>query len=437
MNQILPEPRALVMIQVEASWEEPSGAWQTIRARMEDKSGGGARIRVKTAIGVGSKLRIQWRFEQFSGVVKYCRAEGREFLVGIQRDSAQSLIPEADRRPDLSTRQVIGSADSAPSSGAPSPSKRQGNLEGIPITPQRTEGQARRRAGYATATVPRGFGHARTRERNRISRLPEFPVRDELDAGPVRHPTPALKQKEAGTERKPMGHKWFQRATWRDKNKEVIADPEQSDALNEKESLMHSTNQFAENDSAHSARAVPIFEIELLPTEDVYRAAGITNPRKGYGVAKVVEMVSSEHIRGLSQELKKAAVLMALDAAGVSVEQVQRDANARQDALDRYEAEQKRQAEAEWARKAEAVAKIQSELESIKAHYAARISRDMEALARDKARFSSWITIKQQEAQSMSEAVDLCLNLPVAEAANTAGGLSVAASAAGGSGAKV
>ena len=86
MNQILPEPRALVMIQVEASWEEPSGAWQTIRARMEDKSAGGARIRVKTAIGVGSKLRIQWRFEQFSGVVKYCRAEGREFLVGIQRD---------------------------------------------------------------------------------------------------------------------------------------------------------------------------------------------------------------------------------------------------------------------------------------------------------------------------------------------------------------
>src|SRR5580704_17040138 len=89
----MPEFRMPVMTLVEASWEDPSGASRTAAARMEDRSPGGACIRIKTPIGVGSKVRIQWRFEQFSGTAKYCRSEGREYLVGIQRDTAKDPIP--------------------------------------------------------------------------------------------------------------------------------------------------------------------------------------------------------------------------------------------------------------------------------------------------------------------------------------------------------
>ena len=60
------------------------------------------------------------------------------------------------------------------------------------------------------------------------------------------------------------------------------------------------------------------FPGELLSMEDIYRAAGIVGPRRGYSINKVVEMLRSEHIRGLSKEMKRALVLMALDAAGVS-----------------------------------------------------------------------------------------------------------------------
>lgn len=437
MSQIMPEPRTPVMIQVEATWEDQNGALQGIRARMEDKSSGGACIRVKTPIEPGSKLRIQWRFEQFSGVVKYCRSEGREYLVGIQRDT-KSLIPEPVRT-DVPAQQAINNTGSVLTNDKmQSPTKRpESNSEEIPIARRKAQGQPIGRTGHATATVPRGFGHGRAgRERRRASRLTESSLRHGLDARPVQLPTQTPKQKGSGKERKLMGHKWFQLATWRDKKVNLSTSHDES-GTNEKESLMHPATQSIESDSTHSAREVPTFEIELLSTEDVYRAAGIMSPRKGYGVNKVVEMLSSEYIRGLSQELKKAAVLMALDAAGVSVEQVQRDAKARHDALDNYEAEQKKQAEAEWARKAEAITKVQSELESIKAHYTARISRDMEALARDKARFSSWVTIKQQEAQSMSEAVELCMKSQVSQAASTpAAGVSMAATAVGGSGAK-
>lgn len=224
-----------------------------------------------------------------------------------------------------------------------------------------------------------------------------------------------------------MAHKWLALAPWHTKqddpgaSEKENATPEKitnngeikkSASAKENRMPMSQSAQTTEKVATSLAREVPAFQVELLPMEDIYRTAGIVSPRKGYSVPKVVEMLNSEHIRGLSKETKRAALLMALDAAGVTIEQVQRDGKARQNALDAYETEQKKQAEAEWARKAEEITHIQAELESIKAHYTARISRNMEALARDKARFNSWVTTKEQESQSMAEAVELCVNSP-------------------------
>lgn len=74
-------------------------------------------------------------------------------------------------------------------------------------------------------------------------------------------------------------------------------------------------------------------------------------------------MLRSEYMRGVSKEMRRAAVLMALDAAGVSVDDVLQDANVRQEAVDAYAAEQRKQAEAQWSRKAEQNLQVQAELE--------------------------------------------------------------------------
>jgi len=157
------------------------------------------------------------------------------------------------------------------------------------------------------------------------------------------------------------------------------------------------------------------FEVELLPLAEIYRAAGIMSPRRGYSIEKVVEMVNSEHIRGLSKELKRAAVLMALNAAGVLIGEVVQDAKARQHALDAYEVEQKKQLEGEWARKEEENSRIEAELERVKAQYMLRMSRNMDAVARQKAIFATWLETKQQQCQNISEAAELCLKPAVAE----------------------
>jgi hypothetical protein len=108
-------------------------------------------------------------------------------------------------------------------------------------------------------------------------------------------------------------------------------------------------------------------QLELLAMEDIYRMAGILNPRKAYRINNITEMLNSEHLRGLSKEMKRASVLMALDAAGVTIEEVLQDAKARQDVIDSYEADQRRQFEAQLARKAEENTQIQAELERVKA----------------------------------------------------------------------
>lgn len=152
--------------------------------------------------------------------------------------------------------------------------------------------------------------------------------------------------------------------------------------------------------------------------EDIYRAAGIMGPRRGYSVNKVVEMLRSPHIVSLAKEMKRAALLMALEAAGISLDQVQQDAKARQEALDSYESQQKKKVEAEWARKAEENLQIESDLVRVKAHYMARISRNLEGIAREKATFDNWLATKKQESDSMAEAVDLCGKPVVSEAAS-------------------
>jgi hypothetical protein len=89
MKDGTPEPRTPVMIMVEASWEDQSGTVQSTRARIENKSSGGACIQLNKKIAVGTRLRIEGQWERFSGEARYCRRDGRDYVVGIQKDKTE------------------------------------------------------------------------------------------------------------------------------------------------------------------------------------------------------------------------------------------------------------------------------------------------------------------------------------------------------------
>jgi hypothetical protein len=400
MSASEPEFRKPVMTWVEASWDDPSGKLQIVPARMEDKSSGGACIRLKTRIGVGSKLRIKWRFEQFSGTTKYCRREGAEYVVGIQRDAVQAPVPEPPAR-----------VESPPQESPPQE----------PLPSMHPPTSTVKAADAIAAALSEDTREAEDRDRIRNSRLEEF---DALRRTQRRTKRP---QKEEPKEIKHMRDKWLELVPWHNKhghvgrsgngNGEASGDGN-SHNQSKKENLMgHTHGPASQKNTAREPEggAFASVEVELLPVEDIYRLAGIMEPRKGYSIKKVIEMLHSQHVRGLSKEMKRAALLMALDAAGISLTQVEHDAKARQDALDAHEAEQRKQVEGEWARKTEEISQIQNEMERAKTHFMARISRNLDAVAREKATFNSWLSIKQQEAQSIAEALELCLKPPIPE----------------------
>jgi len=78
------------MAKAEVIWEDQPGVLRHAFAKIEDTSRSGACIRVSSAIRVGAKLNIKWHKEQFSGVVKYCRQEEEEYVVGIHRETPEN-----------------------------------------------------------------------------------------------------------------------------------------------------------------------------------------------------------------------------------------------------------------------------------------------------------------------------------------------------------
>jgi len=119
--------------------------------------------------------------------------------------------------------------------------------------------------------------------------------------------------------------------------------------------------------------------------------------------------LGSEHIRSMPTEMKRASLLMALEAASVQVDEVLQDATLRQRAINTYESIQRKHLEEFEARKAQDNCAIQAEMERVTAEYTARISNNLDEVSREKDSLRKWMSKKQHEAQRIAEAVALCV----------------------------
>ena len=394
------EPRTAVMILVEATWEDPSGALHTLPACMEDRSAGGACIRIQKPIEVGSKLRVQWRWDHFSGTTRYCRNDGLSYLVGIQRDRTTNLTSHAPIPPDLKTGDKARNSTPPVSTSNPQPAPAHRKTSSTVITAAEAQSARAQIKEAANGTDPRppldASPGTNSAGQPLISQSPNLEDHEPTELHSNK--PPQEQEKEAGKERKPMQRKWFDLAPWHRKQENLTDHGNGSGRSRDRVDPGHRAPKTpappAEAALPQAGTVSAICQIEFLPIEDIYHAAGIVNARRGYSIKKVVEMLHSEHIRALPNEMKRAAVVMALDAAGIPITEVLQDAKARQAALESYETEQKKQVEAEWARKAQENIQIEAELERTKAHHMARINRNLEGVAREKAMLNDWLTKK-------------------------------------------
>jgi hypothetical protein len=415
VNEQVPEPRTAVMILVETSWEDQSGTLQKTRARMENRSPGGACIRLRKPIHVGAKLQVQWRWEQFTGTVRYCRSDGRDFLVGIQRDTVEKPITKKEAAREVSPKESEKKSerDIAALLRNGTEKLQESRMRESAETKQTEKNVPKVQVAGGAADISLAAGiRTKVSEPNPpVARARESVVLRGTEQGKQRH-----QGSEAGKERKHMRRKWFELG--HNEENQEDGSPNVTGTGNAEPVNQTASGAGKKAVEAH-ANASGGATVDLLSMADIYQTTGILNPRKGYSILKVVEMLRSEHLRGLSKEMKRASVLVALDAAGISVDEVTQDARARMAAIDSYEADQRKQFEAHLARKAEENQQIMAELERVKASYSERLRRNLEGVAREKATFGNWLTTKQEESQNIREALELCLKPEATEAGSS------------------
>jgi hypothetical protein len=138
---------------------------------------------------------------------------------------------------------------------------------------------------------------------------------------------------------------------------------------------------------------------------EIYSAADIHPPAHGYTIIKIADMLQSEHIRNLPSEVKRSSILVALEAAGVKLQEVIEDAVRRDRALDTYERVLQKSVEELETRKSEENRRIEEEMERLLNEYRARIQANNDELAKEKERFFGWRLQKQQEEKKIADAV--------------------------------
>jgi hypothetical protein len=139
--------------------------------------------------------------------------------------------------------------------------------------------------------------------------------------------------------------------------------------------------------------------------DEIYSAAEIHPPQHGYTIYKIADMLQSEHIRNLPAEVKRSSILLALDAAGVKLQDIIEDAVRRDRALDTFERVQQKAVEDLEKRKTEENRQIQEELDRLVSEHRARIQANSDAVAKERERFFSWRLQKQQEEQKIADTV--------------------------------
>ena len=139
--------------------------------------------------------------------------------------------------------------------------------------------------------------------------------------------------------------------------------------------------------------------------DDIYASAQIVAPAHGYSVLKVADMLASEHIQALPADVKRKSILVALDAAGVNVNDIVEDAVRRDRALDTYERVLAKNLDNLRAEKERENKRMEDEINQKVAELRARIADNTKAITEEQESLLQWRTRKTQEEERIAQAV--------------------------------
>jgi hypothetical protein len=147
--------------------------------------------------------------------------------------------------------------------------------------------------------------------------------------------------------------------------------------------------------------------IQTPSISEVYAQAGVRVPPHGFSILKVAEMLSSVHIRELTPDAKRAAVLLTLEASNIQVNEVTEDAARRERVLNDYEARQLQIFQNYKTGKAQQSQETQAEIDRLTEQLRLLIQANEKEIASEKNRLDEWRTRKREEERKIRTAASL------------------------------
>ncbi len=145
---------------------------------------------------------------------------------------------------------------------------------------------------------------------------------------------------------------------------------------------------------------------EIMDFSEVYREARIESPPHGYGIDKVEGMLNHPRLVAIRPEQRAAAVLAALEAAGVEFTDVLKDAIQRDHAIERFALAKEAEMQAERLRAEEAVVKARQELDAFVTEKRAEVERLRREITEAEERFAELQERRRVEERRILEVSD-------------------------------
>jgi hypothetical protein len=148
----------------------------------------------------------------------------------------------------------------------------------------------------------------------------------------------------------------------------------------------------------------PVGQFEEPPSfEQIYQTIGIKLPGHGFNIYKIEDMLKSVYLKDMNNEGKKNAVLVALEAIKVPIEEIIQDAINRDKALDSYEKYEEKKLKEFETRKSDENKKIQEEIERFFNEKREQIQSNDRLVQQARERFKNWEAQKRSEEQRIFE----------------------------------
>lgn len=142
------------------------------------------------------------------------------------------------------------------------------------------------------------------------------------------------------------------------------------------------------------------------PIDDIYEQHGLSrSDAPGFHVFGIEKLLTSQHLSGLDRRVKRASVMVTLEAAQVGVPSVLQDAVARDNALDQHEEAFRASLEQLEFEVSERVKAIEEEMASFLEQKRQEMADERARLRAQQDAFAEWQRIKRDEERRLFEIV--------------------------------